>query len=157
MSNNTTVFELNSTTVLDNANILVFNLFMKFSERLKKARKHAKLSQEELANAIGVTQGLISKIERGDQEESAYVVKIARACGVRPEWLDDGSGEMTDGLYVESEKIKKAVLLMQDLPDYALDEAIKSLDTVAKLTKMATSAETAAATAALAATGTEKK
>lgn len=139
MSNNTTVFELNSTTVLDNANILVFNLFMKFSERLKKARKHAKLSQEELANAIGVTQGLISKIERGDQEESAYVVKIARACGVRPEWLDDGSGEMTDGLYVESEKIKKAVLLMQDLPDYALDEAIKSLDTVAKLTKMASS------------------
>jgi transcriptional regulator with XRE-family HTH domain len=137
MKNNTTVFVVSNTTVLEKGNILVFNSSMKFSERLKLARKHADLSQEELADAIGVTQGLISKIERGDQEESAYVVKMARICGVRPEWLDDGSGEMTDGLYVESEKIKKAVLLMQELPEYALDEAIKGLDSVSKLSKMA--------------------
>ncbi len=110
---------------------------MKFSERVKVARQFASLSQEELALAVGLTQGLISKIERGDQEETASVVKIAKACGVRPEWLDDGSGEMTDGLYVEDERIKKAVLLMQELPDYALDEAIKGLDSVSKLSKMA--------------------
>jgi hypothetical protein len=44
---------------------------------------------------------------------------------------------MTDGLYVEDIRIKKAVLLMQELPDYALDEAIKGLDSVSKLSKMA--------------------
>ena len=137
MKNNTTVLCKYNTLVLENASSLVLNVFMKFSERVKKARLHAQLSQEELALAVGLTQGLISKIERGDQEETASVVKIARACGVRPEWLDDGSGEMTDGLYVESEKIKAAVLLMQDLPDYALDEAIKGIASVSKLSKMA--------------------
>lgn len=130
---------------------------MKFGERLKTARIYAKLSQEKLGEMTGNTQANISKLEKGDATGSESTVQFAIACGVRPEWLATGTGEMTDGLYVESEKIKKAVLLMQDLPDYALDEAIKSLDTVAKLTKMATSAETAAATATLAATGTKKK
>lgn len=137
MKNNTIVLNENNTKVLELINISVFNEKMKFSERLYKARKHAKLSQEDLALAVGLTQGLISKIERGEQEETAAVVKIARICGVRPEWLDDGSGEMTDGLYIEDGKIKKAVLIMQELPEYALDEAIKGLDSVSKLSKMA--------------------
>lgn len=137
IKNNTTVLYKNNTTVLENINSVVLNDLMKFSDRVKKARIYAKLSQEELALAVGLTQGLISKIERGDQEETASVVKIAKACNVRPEWLDDGTGEMTDGLYVNNEKIKKAVLLMQELPDYALDEAIKGLDSVSKLSKMA--------------------
>lgn len=95
MSTNNTIVLLNSnTSVLDIHNILVLNGFMKFSERVKAARIHAKLSQEELALAVGLTQGLISKIERGDQEETAAVVKIAAACGVSPYWLDTGDGEM---------------------------------------------------------------
>ncbi len=116
-------------------------LLMKLAERLVKARKFAKLSQKELAEKLNglMTQQNISQLENEKIQGTEYIVQIATACGVRPEWLAMGQGEMTDGLYVESEKIKKAVLLMQDLPDYALDEAIKSLDTVAKLTKMASS------------------
>lgn len=94
MINNTIVLSKINTPVLESSNILVLNEFMKFSERLKIARKHAKLSQEDLALAVGVTQGLISKIERGEQEETAAVVKLAKACNVRVEWLDEGSGEM---------------------------------------------------------------
>lgn len=109
---------------------------MTLAERMKKAREHAGLTQKELQDKSGVPQQMISKIERGYQETSAYIVQLAVACGVRPEWLAMEAGEMIDGLYVEDEKIKKAVLLMQELPGYALDEAIKSIDSVAKLTQM---------------------
>jgi transcriptional regulator with XRE-family HTH domain len=137
MENNTIVLNKKNTKVLEIYTVLVLNNAVKLSNRLSVARKYAKLSQEELALAVGLTQGLISKIERGDQEETAAIVKIARVCGVRAEWLDDGSGEMIDGLYVENGKIKNAVLILQQLPEDALDEAIKGLDSVSKLIKMA--------------------
>lgn len=106
---------------------------MTLGERLKIARDYAGLTQPELAEKAGCGQGVISKIERGDQEVSAYVVKLATACGVRPEWLDDEKGEMVDGLYVENEKIKRAVILMQEMPEYALDDAVASINMVKKL------------------------
>lgn len=112
---------------------------MNLGERIALARKHAKLTQPLLAEKLNglMTQQNISLLECGTTKGTEYIVHIAMACGVRPEWLATGQGEMTDGLYVESEKIKKAVLLMQELPEYALDEAIKGLDSVSKLSKMA--------------------
>lgn len=65
-------------------------------ERLKIARKYANLSQEELGEKAKCGQGVVSKIERGDQEKSAYVVQLAVACGVRPEWLAMEQGNMVD-------------------------------------------------------------
>lgn len=75
---------------------------MHIKDRFKQARKHAKLSQEELALAVGCTQGLISKIERGDQEGTGLIVDIAKACGVRPEWLALGQGEMIHEIKYDS-------------------------------------------------------
>lgn len=59
--------------------------------RLKKARSDAGLTQEELARSAGVTQKTISKIERGDQVATAAIVPLARALGVTPEWLAEGT------------------------------------------------------------------
>lgn len=42
----------------------------------------------------GCGQGVVSKIERGDQDTSAYVVVLARTCGVSPDWLYDETGPM---------------------------------------------------------------
>lgn len=118
-----------------NPMILVMNL----AQRLVIARKHAKLSQKALAEKLAglMTQQNISLLELGVIQGTEHIVPLAIACGVRPEWLAIEHGEMVDGLYVENEKIKKAVLLMQDMPDYALDEAIKGLNSVSKLSKMA--------------------
>jgi transcriptional regulator with XRE-family HTH domain len=112
---------------------------MNLGERIALARKHAKLTQPALAEKLNglMTQQNISLLERGATKGTEYIVQIAMACGVRPEWLATEQGEMTDGLYVEDIRIKKAVLLMQELPDYALDEAIKGLNSVSKLSKMA--------------------
>lgn len=60
--------------------------------RLRAQRVSAKLSQQELADKCGVGQGTISKIERGDQEESVHTPKLAAALGVSALWLATGEG-----------------------------------------------------------------
>lgn len=101
MTNNTTIVILPvNTLVLENKNSFSFNENMKFSERLKAARLHANLSQEELALRLNASQSLISKIELGHQEESTLVVKMAKACGVSTDWLDSGEGNMLEKLYI---------------------------------------------------------
>jgi SOS-response transcriptional repressors (RecA-mediated autopeptidases) len=65
------------------------------AERMKIARDHAKITQRKLAEIAGVEQPAISQMERGKTLKSAHLVTIAKACGVNPEWLANGSGGMT--------------------------------------------------------------
>lgn len=67
---------------------------MEFKDRLKVARRHAKLNQGELAAKAGITQTSISDLERGKSKATAHVVKIADACGVSAKWLSDEIGPM---------------------------------------------------------------
>lgn len=110
-----------------------FNQFMKFRERLILARKTAKLSQEELALKIGCSQGLISKLERGDQEETGLIVKIAKATGVNPFWLDSGDGDMITGNFKYNKEMEMHLKVMQQLPDYARTEVIRDAIKTAEL------------------------
>ncbi len=110
---------------------------MKFSERLLKAREHAGLTQDQLAEKSGVKQGTISKIERGESDSSTFTVQLAMACGVRAEWLALESGEMVDGLYVHDDRMKKALQLMESMPDYAVDQALKDIASIAELVQKA--------------------
>jgi transcriptional regulator with XRE-family HTH domain len=58
------------------------------STRLKKLRKLNGLTQKQLANLIGVTQGTISKYESGEKEPRKEIrIKLARLFGVSVEWL----------------------------------------------------------------------
>ncbi|MBK4989796.1 helix-turn-helix domain-containing protein [Pseudomonas sp. S36] len=69
---------------------------MNYSQRLKAARKHAKLTQAELSKAVGITQTSISDLERGKSASSTFGASIARICGVSALWLETGEGSMTD-------------------------------------------------------------
>ncbi|UTV80112.1 XRE family transcriptional regulator [Acidithiobacillus sp. YTS05] len=66
---------------------------MNFSDRLRAARAHAGLSQRVLAERVGISQPGYQKLERG-ASGSKFVTQIAYACGVNPEWLATGKGEM---------------------------------------------------------------
>ncbi|MDD1150373.1 helix-turn-helix transcriptional regulator [Pseudomonas sp. TNT2022 ID357] len=66
------------------------------SQRLKLARKHARLTQKALAEKVGVEQPVISQLETGRSQKSAFIYDIAVACGVSPAWLSHGSGDMLD-------------------------------------------------------------
>ena len=62
------------------------------AERLKAAREEANLTQEQLADAAGVSQGTIANIESGIRKNPRELLAIAKAAHVNPEWLKTGKG-----------------------------------------------------------------
>ena len=62
-------------------------------DRIKQAREFGGLTQRQLAERVGVSQPVISQLERGDNLQSVHLLKIAEVCGVDPSWLSSGSGE----------------------------------------------------------------
>ena len=72
---------------------------MSIASRLKSARKTANLTQERLAQASGVTQGAIQKVENGKSHRPRKLKKIADVLGVSPAWLllgEEGSFPLSD-------------------------------------------------------------
>lgn len=109
---NTPVLGIDSRIVLDLPS-------MKLGERLKLARKHAGISQEELGIRAGCGQAVVSKIERGDQEKTGYIAKLAKACGVNIEWLDEEIGEMIPS---------SPLIVNQDSPEYLVYKVMEQMD-----------------------------
>lgn len=70
---------------------------MELAERIKMARTHAKLTQEELARHVGISQTAIYKLENGQSRSSRRTVAIALVSGVNPVWLETGKGPMSLG------------------------------------------------------------
>lgn len=61
-----------------------------FAERFKFARKRKNISQGELANIAEVSQGTISKIERGESDKSTELLLFAKILECDPYWLQYG-------------------------------------------------------------------
>ena len=68
---------------------------MELKDRIKQARKHARLTQKELSKKIGITQPSLSELETGKSLSTSYIASIARACGVDPFWLESGQSKIT--------------------------------------------------------------
>lgn len=64
-----------------------------FGKRLKAARKHAELTQVELAKKVGIGQSTIGELESKGYG-STHAAKIAMVCGVNALWLEKGDGPM---------------------------------------------------------------
>jgi transcriptional regulator with XRE-family HTH domain len=64
-----------------------------FAARLRQARDHAELTQVQVCETLGISQGTLSGLEIA-AERSIYVVPLARLYGVDPTWLYSGEGEM---------------------------------------------------------------
>ena len=64
---------------------------MNIGKRVHDARKEKQMTQQQLAEAVGVTQGFINKVERGNQIPSAATVaEMSDALGVTTDWLLKG-------------------------------------------------------------------
>jgi transcriptional regulator with XRE-family HTH domain len=71
---------------------------MTINDRLKQAREDRSLSQEQLAELVGVTRGACGQWERGITAPSTEnLASTACALGVHFEWLATGRGEMIFG------------------------------------------------------------
>ncbi len=63
-------------------------------QRLKIAREYAGISQTELADAVGIRQSAVSRIERDEALTTGFASRLAKACGVRTDWLSEEDGDM---------------------------------------------------------------
>lgn len=64
------------------------------AERVKRSRAEAKLTQNQLGTAAGISSAAIGLIEIGDTKaiRSEHLFAIARAVNKNPEWLANGRG-----------------------------------------------------------------
>ena len=78
---------------------------MKFSQRIRRARRSAKLSQEALGKQLGVQRSALSNWESASQIQPTItnLIAIAMATNTSLEWLATGRGSMLlgDDLQIE--------------------------------------------------------
>ena len=78
---------------------------MKLSMRIRKARRHAELTQQVLAERMGVTRGAVANWESAVAVPAARrLARIANVTGVSYEWLATGRGAMLPELGFEDPK-----------------------------------------------------
>lgn len=70
---------------------------MDYKDRIKAARRQAKLTQAALGERAGITQASISELETGKSLGTSFNARIAKACGVSALWLENGIGTMAPG------------------------------------------------------------
>lgn len=103
---------------------------MKYGERLQMARKHADLTQKQLAQRINhvCTQENISKLERGNASGSEFTAQFANACGVRAMWLAAEDGEMLSDVYTTSDPMLGEILkALEPRAEYFKETALKTV------------------------------
>ncbi len=84
------------------------------AERLKRAREKSGLSQNELAEKVGLTQQSIAKIENGLTSQPRKIKELALALGVEQKWLLLGIEE--NGSFAD--------FMVEELEDATLDPGI---------------------------------
>lgn len=111
------------------------------AQRLQMARQHRGISQEQLAQETGIRQSAISRIECGGARTTGYASRLAKACGVRTDWLAEEDGEMLprneNGFYVTDHRVIHAAMVMEAMPEYAKKEGVERIDALAQLLKNA--------------------
>jgi SOS-response transcriptional repressor LexA len=65
-----------------------------FGDRLKASLQHAQMTQQQLADKVGISQQLINYATTDRAKGSKHSFQMAKALRVSPEWLSTGEGEM---------------------------------------------------------------
>jgi transcriptional regulator with XRE-family HTH domain len=113
---------------------------MKYGERLKLARERSDLTQEALAEIVGMKQPSLAYLENPDKNASGseFTVRLAKALGVSVEWLDDEIGEMIPKVYSTTNPvIGEAMAVMEKSPDYVQKAAAEQVFSTCELAKRA--------------------
>lgn len=97
---------------------------MEIGDKIKELRKEKKLTQKELASAIGVTQGVIHFWETGRNKPSTYnLILLSRVLGRSlTNDLFKEKADLLDSFEQDMEKIKKETLEQHKAAETILDE-----------------------------------
>ncbi len=72
---------------------MLFNAKMALGKRVEQRIKELGLTQEEVANQVGVTQVAINNLIKRDSDSSRNTSKLAKALQTTTEWLESGKVE----------------------------------------------------------------
>lgn len=98
-----------------------------FNENLKYIRKMKKMSQQELADKIGVDRSSISYWEKGNDITITNAIKVAKALDIPfPEFL--GSDLKKESLDITNKKVDIILDKTKDLSEEDLDNISKLID-----------------------------
>lgn len=96
--------ETSRETIQEFGSVRFYGAGMELSERIRKAREAAGLTQEELAAAVGHTRGAVAQWEGGTtQPRRKALALISRATGKPTSWLEHGIEPSFNGLYAVGE------------------------------------------------------
>lgn len=102
-------------------------------DRLNYARKKNGYTQDSLAEAIGVSRGVIFNLEKNKTEPQTIVINaICQTLKINKEWLVNGTGQMEDS-YTVSQSAKILAELYDIAKELSEDEQLYLLDTVKAL------------------------
>lgn len=76
------------------------------AERLKTARKTAGLTQNQIAETVGISQPTYQALESGKVKKTSYMIEIAKVLRVNSNWLATGQGEMTARPTIDELRLK---------------------------------------------------
>lgn len=101
---------------------------MKLSDRIRRARKLAGMSQKQVAEALGVQRSTVANWESvGEITPGAdRLHRLASACNVSFEWLATGRGEMGLPGHVHDMPAVENLLVLEDLREIRLVLAWRS-------------------------------
>ena len=103
------------------------DFWMSFSTRFLQLRKQHKLTQQQMADKVGIHLTQVRRYEAGDAQPSLDILKkIATTFNVTTYWLifEDGDREPQDELKLKSEAIKQMTTNEQKSVKRILDDII---------------------------------
>jgi transcriptional regulator with XRE-family HTH domain len=106
-----------------------------FAVRMRAARTHSGLSQQDAAKRIGIKQGSLSELEK-TATKSAHTAKAASVYKVSARWLQDGTGSMLATPHAFSERAAFIAARLDEISDQAaFDHACVLCEAFAALAK----------------------
>ena len=60
--------------------------------RVRLARIEKRMTQKQLAKAVGISQSTLGALELGNNKSTKAIVSVARVLDVNPTWLETGKG-----------------------------------------------------------------
>jgi transcriptional regulator with XRE-family HTH domain len=100
---------------------------MAIGKRIKKLRTELRITQNKMADRIGIKQGSLSDIERERVQATDRVIKaISREYRINENWLRTGEGEMLDEASVSFEEFVMSMIAdLDELDKKIITEYIK--------------------------------